>query len=386
MVTVVEAAAESIFPYSKAILETTCTAFTFYQRSNIAFLYDLIGELSDALGHLIVNDELLRLMLPPLLTRWDSLKDDDTDIFPLLECLNNVAVALGPAFTPYSKPVIGRCLKLIEVVLLQSALSEQDKSIAPPDHNFLIISVDLLSGVVEALGKGVESLIVGSNFVLLLLEVCKSKNTDYKQSVFALVGEIARSYPECLIPVLNQMVPLLIEGMDPQFQQACNNAIWAFGELLMKTPLPQIIDQFSDKVLSKLFSLAEIPGPLVAGTSSVAICRLGLFRPEIVLPLISGILKSVCISLRTLEDDVEKADGLRGLCALVRGNPSIVLPEFPVFAEALGSYYDPPDDLKALIGTVLHAYKKQMPQQWEAMWEAVIDSTREYMEKTYSIQ
>lgn len=386
LVTTVEAAGSSIFPYSKAILETTEKAFSFYQKSNIAFLYDLIGSLSESLGHLIVNEELLRLMLPPLLTRWDSLKDDDTDIFPLLECLNNVSVALGPAFAPYSTPIFGRCLKLIESVLLQDALSKQDKSIDPPDHNFLICSIDLLSGVVEALGRNVEGLIVGSKFVPLLLEVCKIKDMDYNQSVFALIGDIARNYHECLIPILGQLVPLLIDGMDPQYQQACNNAVWALGELLMKTSLPQIIDQFSDKVLSKLFSLANVPGPLVAGTSSVAICRIGLFRPEIVLPHISVVLKSICISLRALEDDVEKEDGIKGLCAIVRGNPAVVLPQFPYFAEALGSYYDPPDDLKTLIGTVLHAYKKQIPpQNWEGMWEAVVESTREYLEKTYNL-
>jgi len=154
----------------------------------------------------------------------------------------------------------------------------------------------------------------------------------------------------------------------------------------MKTPLPQTIDQFADKLLSKLYAFAEIPGQLVAGSSAVAICRLGLFRSELILPHIGGILRSVCISIRSLEDDVEKADGLRGLCAIVRGNPTVVLPEFVSFVEALGSYYDPPDDLKVLIGGVLHAYKKQIPpQHWQAVWEDIAESTREYVEKQYQL-
>ena len=32
--------------------------------------------------------------MPPLIAKWNSLKDDDKDLFPLLECLSSVATAL----------------------------------------------------------------------------------------------------------------------------------------------------------------------------------------------------------------------------------------------------------------------------------------------------
>lgn len=80
----------------------------YYQRSNKVFLYDLVGSLSNSLGSSVLNNELMPLLLPPLLANWNTLSDDDPDIFPLLECLNFVAIALGPAFAAYSTPVFGR--------------------------------------------------------------------------------------------------------------------------------------------------------------------------------------------------------------------------------------------------------------------------------------
>ena len=38
--------------------------------------------------------EYIEILMPPLIAKWNSLKDDDKDLFPLLECLSSVATAL----------------------------------------------------------------------------------------------------------------------------------------------------------------------------------------------------------------------------------------------------------------------------------------------------
>ena len=43
--------------------------------------------------------------MPPLYAKWSDLKDDDRDLFPLLECISSVATALGLGFQPYAQPV-----------------------------------------------------------------------------------------------------------------------------------------------------------------------------------------------------------------------------------------------------------------------------------------
>lgn len=63
------------------------------------------------------------MLMPPLFEKWNCLKDDDKDLFPLLECLSSVATALGIGFLPYCEPVFNRCVSLVEQTFKQSYVS-----------------------------------------------------------------------------------------------------------------------------------------------------------------------------------------------------------------------------------------------------------------------
>lgn len=65
--------------------------------------------------------ELIAILMPPLMMKWNMLHDDDRAIFPLLECLTAVAQALRKAFLTFAEPVFGRCMKIIENSLTQTA-------------------------------------------------------------------------------------------------------------------------------------------------------------------------------------------------------------------------------------------------------------------------
>ena len=83
--------------------------------------------------------------MPPLIHKWNSLRDDDKDLFPLLEvsifinhffliyiyknsfrnlfqCFSSVATALQTGFLPYCEPVFHRCLSLVEQTLKFNAV------------------------------------------------------------------------------------------------------------------------------------------------------------------------------------------------------------------------------------------------------------------------
>ena len=63
------------------------------------------------------------MLMPPLIQKWNQLKDEDKDLFPLLECLSSVATALRSGFLPYAEPVFQRCVSLVEQTLAQSVVS-----------------------------------------------------------------------------------------------------------------------------------------------------------------------------------------------------------------------------------------------------------------------
>jgi hypothetical protein len=48
-------------------------------------LYDAIGTLADSVGHHLNKVDYINLLMPPLIQKWNILKDEDKDLFPLLE-------------------------------------------------------------------------------------------------------------------------------------------------------------------------------------------------------------------------------------------------------------------------------------------------------------
>lgn len=75
------------------------------------------------MGNYLNKEEYIQLLMPPLIHKWNLLKDEDKDLFPLLECLSSVATALQTGFLPYCGPVYQRCVSLVEQTLNQTIVS-----------------------------------------------------------------------------------------------------------------------------------------------------------------------------------------------------------------------------------------------------------------------
>lgn len=121
--TLEEEACTELVPYLSFILKTLVFAFGKYQHKNLLILYDAIGTLADSVGHHLNKPEYIDLLMPPLIQKWNMLKDEDKDLFPLLECLSSVATALQSGFLPYCEPVYRRCISLIQQTLNQDLVS-----------------------------------------------------------------------------------------------------------------------------------------------------------------------------------------------------------------------------------------------------------------------
>lgn len=148
--TLEEEACTELVPYLSFILDTLVFAFGKYQHKNLLILYDAIGTLADSVGHhlnqpvsadctrldsvvvLLIPishqscdcfQEYIQKLMPPLIAKWNELKDEDKDLFPLLECLSSVATALQSGFLPYCEPVYQRCVTLVQKTLAQAMVS-----------------------------------------------------------------------------------------------------------------------------------------------------------------------------------------------------------------------------------------------------------------------
>jgi transportin-1 len=169
--TLEEEACTELVPYLGFILKTLVFAFSKYQHKNLLILYDAIGTLADSVGHHLNKPEYINLLMPPLIQKWNMLKDEDKDLFPLLECLSSVATALQSGFLPYCEPVYRRCISLIQQTLNQDLVSTTSPGqYDSPDKDFMIVALDLLSGLAEGLDMHIESLVTSSNIMQLLYQ------------------------------------------------------------------------------------------------------------------------------------------------------------------------------------------------------------------------
>nr|GEW51131.1 transportin-1 isoform X1 [Tanacetum cinerariifolium] len=142
----------------------------------------------------------IEILMTPLIAKWQQLLNSDKNLFPLLECFTSIVHALGNGFSQFSQPVFQRCLDTIQIQLL--AKVNLVSAGVQFDKEFVICSLDLLSGLIEGLGSGIESLVSQSNLREFLLQYCMDDDADIRKSAFALLGDFTRVCPIHLRPRL----------------------------------------------------------------------------------------------------------------------------------------------------------------------------------------
>ena len=94
---------EHLVPRLRVILETLAKACATYGRKNLRILYDAISTLAEMAGKELADPSLLRIYMPPLVAKWQSLGDTDRDLLPLLECFTGITSAVGEYLLGYGQ-------------------------------------------------------------------------------------------------------------------------------------------------------------------------------------------------------------------------------------------------------------------------------------------
>jgi hypothetical protein len=72
-------------------------------------------------------------------------------------------VALGPGFAPFAGPVYKHTHHLIHSLLLQDRHYRQGEIQDPPEKEFLVAALDLMSGLVQGLGEDLFPVLNGTD-------------------------------------------------------------------------------------------------------------------------------------------------------------------------------------------------------------------------------
>jgi len=385
--TLEEEACTELVPYLGFILETLVFAFHKYQHKNLLILYDAIGTLADSVGHHLNKEEYINLLMPPLIQKWNVLKDEDKDLFPLLECLSSVATALQEGFLPYCEPVFKRCVSLVEQTLNQQIAHMQNADqFEQPDKDFMIVALDLLSGLAEGLNGHIEKLVANSNIMHLLFQCTQDAMPEVRQSSFALLGDLTKACFVHVHPCIPDFMPILSGNLNPEYISVCNNATWAAGEISVK--LGAEMAQYIPPILTPLIVIinrANTPKTLLENTA-ITIGRMGLVCPNDVAPTLNQFVRPWCTSLRNIRDNDEKDSAFRGICQMISVNPAGVVLDFIFFCDAVASWQNPQTDLKDMFGKILHGFKTQVGEKrWKEFSDQFPPPLKERLQTNYGV-
>lgn len=85
-----------------------------------------------------------------------------------------MSIAAGSSFAPYTGPVYQRCVNIIRTTLENYRQFETNPNVFDePDRTFIVVALDLLSGLTQGLGDQIHQLVGSSQPPLLeLLSHC----------------------------------------------------------------------------------------------------------------------------------------------------------------------------------------------------------------------
>uniref|UniRef100_M4BCU6 Importin N-terminal domain-containing protein n=1 Tax=Hyaloperonospora arabidopsidis (strain Emoy2) TaxID=559515 RepID=M4BCU6_HYAAE len=387
--TLEEEAREELVPYLTPILQNLMFAFGKYQAKNLLILYDAIGTLADSIGEHLNHPELITILMPPLVAKWNALDDRSREILPLFECLAPVAQALGNGFQEFAINVYVRCQRIVENELLADAMSEQSPDeFDEGDPELIVCALDLISGMIEGLQHSSEALLNGSNILNVLMSCVRHEVLDVRQSAMGVVGDLAKYASNTLRPSLGGLLPVLIENLNPDLQTVCNNASWSVGEIAIR--IGAEMEPYVESCLSRLIDMInrpKLPRNLVENCA-ITIGRLGYVCPNVVAPHLQEFAMRWCRALAHVRAPEEKEHCFLGLCYMVKANPNGIVADFMFMCGAIASLEGQQIqhvELKDMLYQIVHGFKTSLGDNWAPYFASFPEPLRQFLSMRFNL-
>ncbi|KAK7538940.1 armadillo-type protein [Phyllosticta citricarpa] len=328
-----EKAGSQLSPYCAVIVRQFVECFARYKDRNMFILYDCVQTLAEHVGPALKNPELVELLMPALISRWNKVSDRSREMFPLLECLSYIASALGDLFAPFARPIFTRCINIIHQNLEEYFVAANNPGFDDPDKDFLVTSLDLLSAIIQALDEPKSTELVGTsqpNMLELLAYCMKDPNNDVRQSAYALLGDCAIYVFPQLQPFLPSLLEILITQLDlentiPEAEDngfsVVNNACWSVGEIAMrqKEGMAPYVEQLLQRLATILFN-GKMPMSLNEN-AAIALGRLGIGNAQALAPHLATFAPYFINAIKHVDWTDEKGHALKGFIYIVLCNP-----------------------------------------------------------------
>lgn len=374
-----EKAGNNLEPYCEPIVRQFVLCFAKYKDRNMYVLYDCVQTLAERLGPYLAKPELSSQLMPALIERYNVVTDQSRELFPLLECLSYVALALGDAFSPYAPTIFTRCVNIIHVNLEQTLGANANVGHEIPDKDFLITSLDLLSAIIQCMDELKSTELVGSSphsFFELLSFCLQDPDDGVRQSAYALLGDCAKYVFPQLEAYLPTMVPILLKqlDMDSILDEdiesgfgVVNNACWSAGELALKVGkgmapwVPELTNRYVE-----ILGNPRVPKSLQEN-AAIALGRLGLGNAELLAPHLPSFAEDFLSAMLEVDPSDEKGTAFKGFTTIVAQNPQSIEKVLLEYFAAIAQYQDLnlnspiKQELRDVFQNIIDIYKQMIP-------------------------
>ncbi|CRG89463.1 Importin subunit beta-2 [Talaromyces islandicus] len=366
----------SLIPYCEPILRQFVQCFQKYKDRNMYILYDCVQTLAECVMGELAKPQLVDLLMPALLDRYNKIPDTSQELFSLLECLGYVAAAYGDVFTQFSQPIFHRCVKIVYENIQQSINVGQNAAEEEPDRDFLITSLDLMSAIIQAIPSERSAELVATSqpkFFDLLCYCVSDSNNEVRQSSYALLGDCAIHIFPQLQPYIPNIMPLLIKQLDLDLIvddtafSVLNNACWSLGEIALNenADLAPWLEELYPALLTIISN--EMVVDSVNENAAVALGRLGTANSQLLAPHLQQFAQDFLKSMSKVDFSREKATAFLGFNRVIMNNPQAMesclagyfatISSFPQKSLSQEDYRD----LQQSFQQVLQGYQKLIP-------------------------
>ncbi|KEG12976.1 transportin 1 [Trypanosoma grayi] len=388
-----------------AIVDCVVKCLRGYQLKNRVLLFETLETVCEVLGEqLRASPDAVEALMVPLGEIWGSTPNDSPLLFSFFKCMSGVCRALGPAVQPaLAKDIFERSYGLL-VLHVQARAEARRMNQDPPEYEFLVTATDLLSGLFDALGTGLEPLVLQCNprFVVTVLEMVHDEDPEIRQGGFSLLSDLARSCPAAVQEVLMEVVKASLQNLavlDENTYGVVSNVAWFLCNLMENqmdmnnlptldaaNGLPQLFAALA-RILGATAHTAEMRNMAentclclglmlyaAPGVESQPGCHLGLFA------------EAFCAYMRNVREESHKEQAVSGFLIAARQQLPLVVQFLHLFFDLALSVATASHDVKRAMGELLMAAKAHNTPQWQQQLSRYSEQLRTRLFHVYGIQ
>jgi len=269
----------------------------------------------------------------------------------------------------------------------------QNPDMEEPEKSYVIVSLDVLSGLVQGMGELMGPVIDTSQppFMDLLIMCLQYPQPAVQQSAYALIGDMAIWCFSTLKPYLPRIMPELIAQIQnepkAEYVSVCNNAAWSIGEVVMQYgPDPEFAHYVQPLMHNLVPILLHPKSPKsLTENAAVTIGRLGYVFPELVAPHLDVFAKPWCEALGDIKDNAEKDSAFKGFCALIITNSSGIMNSIAEFFIAIAKWQSPSHELNDQFLHIINGLRTMAGPQWDQFIAQLPEAARTQLKQRYNV-